>query len=170
MRDYIAYARAHCHPLISDAAAQSLIERYLEMRRHGAIRGQVSAYPRQLESLIRLSEACTKIRLAETVTVDDVAEAHRLYKEALKQSAVDPITGCVDVNILAAGAVILRCSMWKKRCVARRHVGNNAQARARVDGCDTASYGGATVRHQLSDTATVTRHSTVERSGTWHLL
>lgn len=29
--------------------------------------------------------------------------AHALYKDALKQSATDPTTGRVDVNILAAG-------------------------------------------------------------------
>lgn len=87
----------------------------------GAQYGQISAYPRQLESLIRLSEAHAKIRLAETVTINDVESAYKLvdwnykfvngscslhsslYREALKQSAVDPVTGKVDVNILAAG-------------------------------------------------------------------
>lgn len=33
----------------------------------------------------------------------DVEAAHALYKDALKQSATDPTTGRVDVNILAAG-------------------------------------------------------------------
>ena len=33
----------------------------------------------------------------------DVEAAYALYREALKQSAVDPTTGRVDVNILAAG-------------------------------------------------------------------
>lgn len=33
----------------------------------------------------------------------DVTEARRLQKEALKQSATDPATGRIDVNILATG-------------------------------------------------------------------
>jgi DNA replication licensing factor MCM4 len=39
--------------------------------------GQISAYPRQLESLIRLAEANAKIRLSSTVEVSDVEEAYR---------------------------------------------------------------------------------------------
>lgn len=75
--------------------------------------------------MIRLSEAHAKIRLSDAVSVQDVENAYRLFKslrcsgknlclapslntfslhrEALKQSAVDPNTGCVDINILAAG-------------------------------------------------------------------
>lgn len=43
----------------------------------GAQHGQISAYPRQLESLIRLSEAHAKIRLSDTVTVEDVESAYK---------------------------------------------------------------------------------------------
>ena len=44
----------------------------------GSGRGQISAYPRQLESLIRLAEAHARMRLSETVEVEDVQEARRL--------------------------------------------------------------------------------------------
>ncbi|PIO77305.1 MCM2/3/5 family protein [Teladorsagia circumcincta] len=103
LRDYIAYAKANVHPKLNDDCAQFIIDKYLFMRKAGAQHGQISAYPRQLESLIRLSEAHAKIRLSEAVTVEDVESAYNLYREALKQSAVDPVTGKVDVNILAAG-------------------------------------------------------------------
>jgi hypothetical protein len=43
----------------------------------GSGRGQVSAYPRQLESLIRLAEAHAKIRFSQTVEESDVDEAFR---------------------------------------------------------------------------------------------
>lgn len=77
IRDYIAYAKEHIHPKLSEEASQRLIQVYVDMRKVGSGRGQISAYPRQLESLIRLSEAHAKIRFSSTVTVDDVEEAWR---------------------------------------------------------------------------------------------
>ena len=56
-------------------------------------RGAVTAYPRQLESLIRLAEAHARMRLSNVVEELDVNEATRLHKEAIKQSATDPKTG-----------------------------------------------------------------------------
>lgn len=46
----------------------------------GSGRGQVSAYPRQLESLIRLAESHAKMRLSNKVEVSDVQEARRYAK------------------------------------------------------------------------------------------
>lgn len=79
LRDYIAYAKANVHPTISEEAGQVFIETYVEMRKIGSGRGQVSAYPRQLESLIRLAEAHARMRLSDKVEVADVEEARRLY-------------------------------------------------------------------------------------------
>lgn len=50
--------------------------------------------------MIRLSEAHAKVRLSETVLKEDVDEAMRLYREALKQSIMDPRTGAIDISIL----------------------------------------------------------------------
>lgn len=77
LKDYIAYARSYIHPKLTDEATQALIHAYVEMRKIGAGRGQVSAYPRQLESLIRLSEAHAKVRFSNVVDVMDVEEAKR---------------------------------------------------------------------------------------------
>jgi DNA replication licensing factor MCM4 len=103
LKDYVAYARAYVNPRISEKAGQALVEAYVEMRKVGSGRGQVSAYPRQLESLIRLAEAHAKMRLSEVVDVADVQEARRLHKEALMQAAVDPSTGKIDISILTTG-------------------------------------------------------------------
>ena len=102
-RDYIAYARAHCHPVLSDEAARALTEGYLALRRLGAARRAISATPRQLESLIRLSEARARMRLSEVVTPEDAAEALRLVRVALQQSATDPNTGSLDLDLLTTG-------------------------------------------------------------------
>lgn len=80
-----------------------LIDKYLEMRRVGNRLGQVSAYPRQLEALIRISEAFAKMKLCPEVTPEDVEAAYNLHREALRQSAINPDTGTIDVNIIATG-------------------------------------------------------------------
>uniref|UniRef100_A0A8C4IWH0 DNA replication licensing factor MCM4 n=1 Tax=Dicentrarchus labrax TaxID=13489 RepID=A0A8C4IWH0_DICLA len=103
LRDYIAYARTYINPRLSEEASQALIEAYVDMRKIGSGRGMVSAYPRQLESLIRLAEAHAKVRFSEKVETIDVEEAKRLHREALKQSATDPRTGFVDIAILTTG-------------------------------------------------------------------
>ncbi|XP_078543447.1 DNA replication licensing factor MCM4 [Lissotriton helveticus] len=103
LKDYIAYARTYVTPKLTEEAGQALIEAYVDMRKVGSGRGMVSAYPRQLESLIRLAEAHSKVRFSNKVETIDVEEAKRLHREALKQSATDPRTGIVDISILTTG-------------------------------------------------------------------
>jgi DNA replication licensing factor MCM4 len=64
---------------------------------------RITATTRQLESMIRLAEAHAKMRLSETVTADDVKEAVRLIKSALKQAATDSRTGLIDMSLLTEG-------------------------------------------------------------------
>ena len=103
LRDYVGYARASIKTTLSEEARQQLIQYYLDMRLVGSGKGTVCAYPRQLESLIRLSEAHAKVRLSTEVLKEDVDEAMRLYREALKQSIMDPKTGAIDISILTTG-------------------------------------------------------------------
>ncbi|KAF6205854.1 hypothetical protein GE061_020028 [Apolygus lucorum] len=112
LRDYVSYAKENIQPTISDAAGTLLVNSYVEMRKVGSGRGQISAYPRQLESLIRLAEAHAKMRMSTVVEVKDVEEAKRLHREALKQSATDPLSGKIDVSILTTG---LSMAARKKR-------------------------------------------------------
>ncbi|XP_066917179.1 DNA replication licensing factor mcm4-A-like [Clytia hemisphaerica] len=106
LRDYLAYAKNNVSPKLNDEASQTLISSYVEMRKAGSNRGAVSAYPRQLEALIRLAEAHARMRFSNVVDIVDVEEAKRLQREALKQSAMDPKTGMIDINILTTGLSI----------------------------------------------------------------
>lgn len=84
LRKYIAYAKANVSPRLTEEVSARLIEAYVEMRTISSSSGQVGAFPRQLESLIRLSEAIAKSKLSNVVTLADVDEAIRLHKEALR--------------------------------------------------------------------------------------
>jgi len=100
---YISYARENVHPTLSQDAANDLVTAYADMRKLGGGKNTVTATPRQLESLIRLSEAHARVRLSEVVEREDVAEAERLVRTAIRQAATDPRTGQIDMDLLTTG-------------------------------------------------------------------
>eukprot|EP00457_Paulinella_chromatophora_P001662 gb/GEZN01001664.1/.p1 GENE.gb/GEZN01001664.1/~~gb/GEZN01001664.1/.p1 ORF type:complete len:830 (-),score=115.11 gb/GEZN01001664.1/:311-2800(-) len=102
---YISYARRSVHPVLTDEATDALINAYVEMRRMGqaGARKIVTATPRQLESLIRLSEALARMKLSERVTTVEVEEAKRLMSVATQAAATDPVTGRIDMDMLTTG-------------------------------------------------------------------
>lgn len=100
---YISYARKNARPLIPDVIVPDFIRHYLEMRNMGASKKTITATPRQLESMIRLAESLAKMRLSKTVDTRDVEEAVSLIKTAMKQSATDPMTGEIDMDVINTG-------------------------------------------------------------------
>ncbi|XP_057747993.1 DNA replication licensing factor MCM4 [Arachis stenosperma] len=107
LTDYVSYARKHIHPQLSDEVAEELTRGYVDIRRRGNFPGSskkvITATPRQLESLIRLSEALARIRFAEWVEKRDVMEAFRLLEVAMQQSATDHATGTIDMDLITTG-------------------------------------------------------------------
>ena len=103
LREYIAFARATCRPKLTPEAAQKLANAYADMRALGMSRKTVSATPRQLESLIRLSEGSARIRLSEWVEERDVLEAVRLMQVSMQQASIDPKTGQIDMDVIQTG-------------------------------------------------------------------
>ncbi|KAF9016573.1 cell division control protein 54 [Hymenopellis radicata] len=104
---YIDYARNKVHPQITDDAGDELVRSYVEMRNMGddprASEKRITATTRQLESMIRLSEGHARMRLSAFVEVEDVKEAYRLMREAIRTSAMDPRTGKIDMGMLNTG-------------------------------------------------------------------
>ncbi|GBC08729.1 hypothetical protein RclHR1_08340015 [Rhizophagus clarus] len=105
---YIHYSRIHYNPIIgNDEAHKALVDAYVSLRRLGqdprSSEKIVTATTRQLESMIRLAEAHARMRLSNTVEIDDVNEAERLLREAIKLSALDPETGRIDLDLITTG-------------------------------------------------------------------
>lgn len=102
---YISFARS-LQPTLTDDAVKLLSEGYVSMRKVNGSSSSgktISATTRQLESLIRLSEAHAKMRLSETIDAQDVNEAIRLIREALLSYAIDPLTGKIDMDLITTG-------------------------------------------------------------------
>jgi len=120
LTSYITYARRVCRPHITDEAKLELIKGYLEMRRLGGQK-TISATPRQLESLIRISEALARMRLQPEVGRREVAEALRLVRGALQTAAIDPRTGLVDMDMIDIGRSATSRKMTQQLAEAVHH-------------------------------------------------
>ncbi len=100
LRKYIAYARKEVHPKLTQEAMRVLEEFYVGMR--GGVDDEEDApvpiTARQLEALVRLSEASARIRLSPEVTDYDANRAISLEQKCLKQVGYDPETGKVDID------------------------------------------------------------------------
>jgi DNA replication licensing factor MCM4 len=101
--NYISYARKYCNPIIPDFVVDDLVREYTKMRNMGNSKKTITATPRQLESMIRIAESLARMRLSTIVDKSDVAEAVRLIKTAMQQSATDPLTGEIDMDIITTG-------------------------------------------------------------------
>lgn len=103
LRKYISYARQHIRPKLTDKAMKKIKDFYVELRKLGKIEGAVPITPRQIEGLVRLSEASAKIRLSESVEEEDAERAIRLTQYVLEKVSKDRETGKLDIDIIATG-------------------------------------------------------------------
>lgn len=70
--------------MIPDDIVDVFVQEYQQMRSMGATAKTITATPRQLESLIRISESLARMRLSNKVSQQDVEEAVRLVKTAMQ--------------------------------------------------------------------------------------
>jgi len=95
LRKYIGYARKYVTPKLTPEAAKVLEDFYLTLReRHKSV-DSTPITTRQLESLLRLSEARAKLELREHITEADAIEVVQIMKESLFETFEDEY-GFVD--------------------------------------------------------------------------
>ena len=106
LRKYIAYARKNINPVLSDEANEVLKNFYVDTRNSSSNAEENTVVPitaRQLEAIIRLAEACAKVKLKEVVDKDDAKKAVKLQMASLKDAGVDPETGEIEADIVGGG-------------------------------------------------------------------
>jgi Predicted ATPase involved in replication control, Cdc46/Mcm family len=104
LRKYVAYAQ-NLRPDLTQEAADKIQDFYISMRSRGSDEenGNVPITARQLEALVRISEASARAELSDKVTEADAQRAIDILKYSLEQVGVDPETGEFDADIIESG-------------------------------------------------------------------
>ncbi|KAK6099497.1 hypothetical protein MT418_000910 [Batrachochytrium dendrobatidis] len=95
LRKYIAYARTYTKPRLSHEAAAILQKFYLTLRSNYRSVDSTPITTRQLESMIRLSEARARSELREVVTEQDAQDVIQIMKISLWDTYEDGV-GKID--------------------------------------------------------------------------
>jgi replicative DNA helicase Mcm len=106
LKKYISYARQKINPKLTDAAMKEIMEYYVKMRNSGEGSEPIKAIPisaRQLEALIRLSEASARTRMSDKVMKSDAKRAIEIIHYCLAQVALDIETGKIDIDRISTG-------------------------------------------------------------------
>jgi len=107
LRKYLVFGRQRMKPMLTNAAIKELKNYYIKMRSSGTSEeGGLKSIPisaRQLEALVRLSEAASKLRMGKEVTKDDAKHAIGLLHYCLEQVGLDPDTGRIDIDRITTG-------------------------------------------------------------------
>ena len=101
-RKYIAYAKQRVKPKLSEEAIREIEKFYVELR-NSPISSESSLRPipisaRQLEALIRMSEASAKLRLDNSVKKEDAKMAIEIMKYYLMQVGYDHESKTFDID------------------------------------------------------------------------
>ncbi|MGA7846773.1 MAG: minichromosome maintenance protein MCM [Thermoplasmata archaeon] len=102
LRKYISYARRTFRPVLSPEALSAIEDYYVQVRKQGEDpNAPVPITARQLEALVRLSEASAKARLSNVVTIDDANRAIKIVTSFLARVATSE--GQIDIDTVTTG-------------------------------------------------------------------
>lgn len=106
LRKYIAYAQKF-NPKLTEEAMEEIKNFYISLRNQ-SVRTESDIKPipitaRQLEAIIRLSEACARMKLNSKVTREDTKKAIELLQFSLRQVGYDEETKTFDIDRITTG-------------------------------------------------------------------
>jgi len=110
LRSYIVYAKKTC-PLLNVAAQKKIQEYYLNLREGSVDQKTLAITPRQLEGLIRLTEAHARIALKNEADETDAEAAISLVKRSMEEVCLDVETGKQDIDLYFTG---VPRTMWER--------------------------------------------------------
>jgi len=101
LRKYVAYAKRNVFPVMTDDASNLIKNYYVDYRNQSE--ETVTFTPRQLEAFVRLAEASARIRLSDSVEIEDAKRAIYIIEQYLRRVGMDKETGKIDIDIIATG-------------------------------------------------------------------
>ncbi|KAI5659060.1 hypothetical protein M9H77_27853 [Catharanthus roseus] len=129
LKRYIHYCRTACHPRLSESAASVLQENYVkirqDMRRQANETGEATAIPitvRQMEAIVRLSEALARMRLSQVANENHVSEALRLFNNATMDAARSGINQHINFTPEMANEIKQAETQIKRRMGIGSHI------------------------------------------------
>ena len=107
LRKYVAYAKQKIKPVLTKEAIEELKNFYVELR-NKAVSSESAVRPipisaRQLQALVRMSEASAKVRLSEVVSKQDAQQSIEIIKYYLMQVGYDYESHAFDIDRINAG-------------------------------------------------------------------
>ena len=103
LRKYVSFAKG-IKPVLGNDALKRLRDFYLAMRSASETEGSpVAITARQLESLVRVSEARARIALRKEVTAEDAEAAIAIMKRSLEEVGIDLSSYKIDIDLIMTG-------------------------------------------------------------------
>jgi replicative DNA helicase Mcm len=103
LRKYVSFAKG-IKPVLTDDALKQLSDFYLAMRSASETEGSpVAITARQLESLVRISEARARVALRKEVTAEDAGAAIAIMRKSLEEVGIDLSSYKMDIDLIMTG-------------------------------------------------------------------
>ncbi|KAH9654542.1 DNA replication licensing factor MCM5 [Citrus sinensis] len=152
LKRYIQYCRLECHPRLSESASAKLRDQYVQirkdMRRQANETGEAAPIPitvRQLEAIVRLSEALAKMKLSHVATENEVNEAVRLFTVSTMDAARSGINQQVNLTAEMAHEIKQAETQIKRRIP----IGNQISERRLIDDLTRMGMNESIIRRAL---------------------
>ncbi|KAK0570971.1 hypothetical protein LWI29_009283 [Acer saccharum] len=152
LKRYIQYCRAVCHPRLSESASAKLQDQYVQirkdMRQQANESGEAAVIPitvRQLEAIVRLSEALAKMKLSHIATEIEVNEAVRLFTVSTMDAARSGINHQLNLTAEMANEIKQAETQIKRRI----GIGNQISERRLIDDLTRMGMNDSIIRRAL---------------------